>query len=79
MSSFEISLEIESVQWTGDNYKEICDFVGAEPERDASELFNGEPSNLIIPTLNGIREVRVLDVISKDNFGNLYVFNNIKV
>lgn len=76
MNNYKVSLEMEMLQWTGDNYKEICDFIGDELERDASELFNGEPSNLIVPTPNGIREVRILDVVMKDNFGNIYVFNN---
>lgn len=75
MSDFKITLEISSIQWTGENYKEICNFVGIEPERGTSELFNDKPSNLFIPTLNGIQEVRALDVISKDNFGNIYIFS----
>lgn len=74
MSDFKITLEVNSIQWTGENYKEICDFVGIEPKKDTSELFDNEPPNLLIPTLNGVREIRVSDVIIKDNFGNIYVF-----
>lgn len=76
MSDCKVKLEFDAIQWDGHNYKEICDFVGYVPKRDASQLFNGEPSNLIIDTgVNGIREVGVFGVIIKDNLNNIYVWN----
>lgn len=39
---------IEAVQWTGDNYDEICNFIGEKLERDSSELINNEPACLVI-------------------------------
>lgn len=63
---------IEATQWVGTNYEEICDFVGTKLERDASELCNGEPSNLLVPTLEGIMEARVYDYIIKGVQGEFY-------
>lgn len=63
---------VEAVRWNGYNYEEICDFVGMRLKRDASELFNGQPSNLLLRTLDDVIEVRVYDYIIKDAQGRLY-------
>lgn len=63
---------VEAVQWSGDNYEEVCDFVGKSLERDASELCNNEPSSLLIPTLEGVIEARVYDYIIKGVAGEFY-------
>lgn len=63
---------IEAVQWNGGNYQEICQFVGRNLERDASELCNGVPSLILIPTLEGVMEASVYDYIIKGVNGEFY-------
>ena len=41
---------VEAIQWTGDNYDEVCEFAGEKLTRDGHELFNGEPACLVIET-----------------------------
>ena len=59
-------VEIEAIQWAGDNYKEICDFVGKDLE--TSVVNNG----LIIETLEGNHLALVNDFIIKGVQGEFY-------
>ena len=63
---------IEAVQWTGDNYEEICNFTNISLKRDATQLYNGEPAVLIIPTLEGDHFVLIYDYIIKGVQGEFY-------
>lgn len=63
---------IEAVQWNGDNFAEICKFMDCAPDVDARELCNGEPSLILIPTLEGVMEASVYDYIIKGVNGEFY-------
>ena len=58
---------IEAVQYTGDNFKEICDFVGTILNRPDSEQ-----SHIIIETLEGDHIASVGDFIIKGVHGEFY-------
>lgn len=60
-------VEIEAIQWTGDNYKEICDFVGQIPPYPDSER-----KDVIIETLEGDMLASVNDFIIKGVQGEFY-------
>ena len=62
-------LEIEAIQYTGDNYKEVCDFVGKELK---TPLIQYEPGELIIETLEGNMIASVNDYIIKGLRGEFY-------
>lgn len=62
---------IEAIQYTGDNYKEICDFVGKELRRP---MIQYEPLEIIIETLEGNRIVKVNDFIIKGEHGEFYPY-----
>ena len=58
---------IEASKYTGDNYKEICDFVGTILNRPDSNL-----DNVIIETLEGDHLALVGDYIIKGVQGEFY-------
>ena len=58
---------IEAVKWTGDNYKEICEFVGKE--LNSSIIDN---TALIIETLEGNHIASKEDFIIKGIQGEFY-------
>ena len=58
---------IEAIQYTGDNYKEICDFVGKELMKS---MIN--PSEILIETLEGYHIASVNDFIIKGVKGEHY-------
>lgn len=60
---------IEAIQYTGNNYKEICDFVGKELRRP---MIQYEPLEIIIETLEGNHIAKVNDFIIKDEHGEFY-------
>lgn len=60
---------IEAIQYTGDNYKEVCDFVGKELR---TPLIQYEPGELIIETLEGNMIASVNDYIIKGIHGEFY-------
>ena len=57
---------IEALQWTGSNYNEIIDFMGAQ---NIIEILNG---NLIIRTLEGNMTASKNDYIIKGVHGEFY-------
>lgn len=59
-------VEIEAIQWTGDNYREVSEFVGKMLLYEASE------SSLIIGTLEGDMRASVNDYIIKGIQGEFY-------
>lgn len=63
---------IEAVQWTGDNYDEICKFVGKYLKLDASELYHNTPAILLIDTLEGEMAASIYDYIIKGVKGEFY-------
>lgn len=58
---------IDAVQYTGDNFKEICDFVGKTLNRPDSEQ-----NHIIIETLEGDHIASVGDFIIKGVHGEFY-------
>ena len=65
MAKYRYKATIDAIQWTGDNYDEVCKFVGKQIERDAHELINGEPALLILDTGEGFTMVSISDYITK--------------
>lgn len=63
---------IEAVQWNGHNFADICRFMNYVPDVDARELCNGEPSLILIPTLEGVMEASIYDYIIKGVHGEFY-------
>ena len=57
---------IEAIQYTGDNYKEICDFVG-------KFLFQFESGEFVIETLEGDHLCKIGDFVIKGVRGEFYV------
>ena len=60
------SVEIEAIQWLGNNYKEVSDFVGNKLVYDATN------SSLFIPTLEGTMHASINDFIIKGIQGEFY-------
>lgn len=60
---------IEAIQYTGDNYNEVCEFVGKELR---TPLIQYEPGELIIETLEGNMIASVNDYIIKGIHGEFY-------
>lgn len=70
---------IEAVEWTGENYEEVCAFTGNKSSLDKSvggdEGGNGFPQiyeRLVIPTLEGSMVARKGDWIIKGIRGEFY-------
>lgn len=63
------SIVIEAIQYTGDNYKEVCEFVGSELK---TPLIMREPGELIVETLEGNMITKVNDYIIKGIHGEFY-------
>lgn len=63
-------VEIEAVQWTGDNLKEVVDFMG-DASCKYSLSFMASPV-LVIHTLEGDHQARVGDYIIKGVHGEFY-------
>jgi hypothetical protein len=61
-------VEIEAIQWTGDNYEDVCSFVGLELE----EEYSGSLQILIIETLEGTMRADKGDFIIKGIKGEFY-------
>ena len=64
-------VEIEAIQWTGDNYDEICKFVGKPLAFSAMPRDNSYP-RLAIDTLEGEMTATVNDYIIKGVKGECY-------
>lgn len=62
-------LEIEAIQYTGDNYNEVCDFVGNKLK---TLHIKYEPGELLIETLEGNMIAKVNDYIIKGLHGEFY-------
>ena len=60
---------IEAIQYTGDNYNEICDFVGKELK---TPLIQYQPLEIMIETLEGNMVAQVNDFIIKGVHGEFY-------
>jgi hypothetical protein len=60
----KLPVEIDAVQWTGQNIEEISEFVGNEPPRDETGLF--------INTLEGKMFAAPMDWIIKGVKGEFY-------
>lgn len=58
---------IEAIQWTGENYKELCDFMGRDPIYPDSNR-----NDLIIETLEGSHIASQYDFIIKGIQGEFY-------
>lgn len=66
-------VEIDTIQWTGDNYDEIYDFVGQKLGRvKIGFSTSGAFDQLIIPTLEGEHRADVGDWIIKGVKGEFY-------
>ena len=61
-------VEIQAVQWTGDNYDEICDFIGYFP----TFLYGSLRPCIIIKTLEGDHHALVGDWIIRGVKGEFY-------
>lgn len=64
-------VEIEAIQWTGDNYDEICKFVGKPLAFSAMPRDNSHP-RMEIDTLEGKMTATVNDYIIKGVKGEFY-------
>ena len=62
---------VEAIQWTGDNYDEICKFVGKPLVFNAEPRDNSQP-RLAIDTLEGEMTATVNDYIIKGVKGEFY-------
>lgn len=62
---------VEAVQWTGDNYDEICNFIGKKV-RVIKYTDDEKPVNLIIETLEGDHLASIDDYIIKGVHGEFY-------
>ena len=60
---------IEAIQYTGDNYKEICDFVGKELRKP---MIQYDTSEIIIETLEGNHICSKGDFVIKGVNGEFY-------
>lgn len=60
---------IDAIQYTGGNYKEVCEFVGKELKRP---LIRYTPSEIIIETLEGNHIARAGDFIIRGVHGEFY-------
>jgi hypothetical protein len=60
---------IEAIQYTGNNYKEICEFVGKELRKP---MIQYEPFEILIETLEGNMIAKVNDFIIKGVHGEFY-------
>ena len=60
---------IEAVQWTGNNYEEICKFVGKKLE---APMIQYKPNELIIETIEGNHVASEGDFIIKGVHGEFY-------
>ena len=60
------SSEIEAIQWTGDNYVDVCLFMSREVLRENNILF--------IETVDKKMKVEIGDYIIKNTNNNVYVF-----
>lgn len=64
---------IEAVQWTGENYTEICQFTGMTLGRTRVTYSPyGISDQLIIPTLEGEHRASIGDFIIKGVKGEFY-------
>lgn len=62
---------VEAVQWTGDNYDEICNFIGKKV-RVRKYTDDEKPVTLIIETLEGDHLASIDDYIIKGVHGEFY-------
>ena len=65
-------VEIEAVQWTGDNYDEIAAFVGIKNISIDQKMLDEEIGELYIHTLEGAMHASVNDFIIKGVKGEFY-------
>lgn len=63
-------IEIEGIEWTGNNEKEIKDFIEINQEAEGKVTIEGDI--LKIPTLAGIMSVNLGDTIIKGIEGECY-------
>lgn len=61
---------VEAIQWNGDNFNEICNFVGEDLEYNANGT--GKPQELIIHTLEGEHYALINDWIIRGVKGECY-------
>lgn len=61
-------VEVQAVQWTGDNYDEICNFIGCHP----TFLHGSFGPYIIIKTLEGDHHALVNDWIIRGIKGEFY-------
>lgn len=70
-------LKVQAVQWTGDNYNEISDFIDEKTadgvrKRRFDVYGSSDDPDLVIYTLEGDHHVRVGDWIIRDVNGEFY-------
>ena len=63
-------VEIEAIQWEGDNYNEINSFFGSD------KFIGGENNSIVIRTLEGRMLANVNDWIIKGIKGEFYPIKN---
>lgn len=61
-------VEIQAVQWTGDNYDEICKFIGYFP----NIIYGSRGPYVVIKTLEGDHHASVGDWIIRGVKGEFY-------
>ncbi|MGL6201137.1 MAG: hypothetical protein ACRC3H_19630 [Lachnospiraceae bacterium] len=78
-------VEVEAVQWTGNNEQEIYTFCGGNALKDATDFLEGKPTmmaineseferTLVIRTLEGDMAASIGDYIIKGVQGEFYPF-----
>lgn len=64
-------VEIEAVQWTGENFKEVTDFIG-DSRKWYIESGTDVPCSLVIETLEGDHQAKIGDYIIRGVKGEVY-------
>jgi len=63
---------IQAIQWTGENTKEVLDFIGRQITVGQVNMFTGKVVDMDIPTLEGTMKATVGDWIIKGVKGEFY-------
>ncbi len=61
-------VEVEAVQWTGNNYAEVKGFAGEDVD------WSGDPehTDLVVHTMNGVTRAPINFYVVKDDAGTFY-------
>lgn len=61
---------IEAIQWTGENFKELAEFLGISEAKAKEMAYVG--TELCIPSVKGDMRVIPTDMIIRDSEGNIF-------